>query len=179
MGWPQEATSSKWGSAVLKSSPPPENEAQAPAPENHLKMKWGENLSSSASSSSSSASRFQQQLGVSTWPNNSVSSLAKSVNLWKVSQFLLSCERPSQYLHKFDPFWNRRLASKWTHWNSKRRQLLFFTFVRCTRCAPLPYQINEKICSDGHICIFAQPVLSGAIQRQLNTSNFTQCILAA
>ena len=95
MGWPQEATSSKWGSAVLKTSPPPENEAQAPAPENHLKMKWGENLSSSASSSSSSASRSQQQLGVSTWPNNSVSFRAKS-NLWKQSQFLLSYERLSQ-----------------------------------------------------------------------------------
>ena len=87
MGWPQEATSSKWGSAVLKSSPPPENEAQAPARENHPKMKWGENLFSSASSSSSSASRSQQQLGVSTWPNNSVSFRAKS-NLWKLSQFL-------------------------------------------------------------------------------------------
>ena len=59
-----------------------------------------------------------------------------------------------------------RIASKWTHWYSERRRLLFFTFVSCTRCAPLPYQIHEKkIYWLKHI--FAQPFLSGAIQRQL------------
>ena len=62
-----EATSSKWGSTVLKSStpPPPKNEAQAAPPQHHRKLvKWGENLFSSASSSFSSASKSQQLLEV-------------------------------------------------------------------------------------------------------------------